>query len=93
MDDAPAMSELTPLAELVVERLGDAAASGGPELGVQVARFTGEKLTIFSDFYTRRDGDEVPTDEDPTVVGLIVDFRRFTDDESAEAYLATAAED
>jgi hypothetical protein len=58
--DSPATSELTPLAELLVERLENAAESEGPGLGLQVARISGEQVTTYYDYYTRRDGDEVP---------------------------------
>jgi hypothetical protein len=60
--DSPATSELTPLAELLVERLDNAAESEGPGLGLQVARITGEQVTTYYDYYTRRDGDEVPVE-------------------------------
>ena len=64
--DAPATSELTPLAELVVERLGDAAAAEGPGLGLQVTRLAGEDVTTFYDYYTRRGGDEVRAEGERT---------------------------
>ena len=123
--DAPAVSEFTPFAQRVVERLGNAATAEGPGLGLQLVRLAGEDVATVMDFYTRRDGNQVPvadqspsarqsdddffrqigvtdryfyvaedqvTDDDPTYVGLIVDLRHFTDEETAATYLTTAAE-
>src|SRR4051812_12031298 len=47
--DAPAISELTPLAELLVKRLENPETVEGPGLGVQVVRLVGEDLTTFHD--------------------------------------------
>jgi plastocyanin len=60
--DAPATSELTPLAELLVERLENPESAEGPGLGVQLVRLVGEDLTTFHDYYTRRGEDEVPAE-------------------------------
>ena len=123
--DAPAVSEFTPFAERVVERLANAEPGEGPGLGLQVVRLAGEDVATARDFYTRQNGEQVSvaeqspsarqsdgdffrqigvtdryfyvaedpvTDQDPTYVGLLVDLRRFTDDETAATYLTTAAE-
>ena len=40
--------------------------SEGPGLGLQVARIAGEQVTTYYDYYTRRDGDEVPIEGERT---------------------------
>ena len=64
--DAPAASEFTPLAELLVERFETAEAGESPGLAFQVPRLAGEELTTFYDYYTRRGGDEVPAEAERT---------------------------
>jgi len=59
LDDAPATSELTPLAELLGQRLKDAEAVESPGLALQVVRIASPDLTGYYDYYTRRGGDEV----------------------------------
>ena len=59
LGDAPATSELMPVAELLAERLEAAEAAESPGLALQVVRIASPDLTTYADYYTRRGGDEI----------------------------------
>jgi hypothetical protein len=59
LGDAPATSELTPVAQLLAERLAEAEATESPGLALQVVRITSPELTYYYDHYRLRGGERV----------------------------------
>ena len=133
--DAPSTSEVVAIAGVMAERLAGAASSASsassaslesPMLAVEVPRLAGEDVSTSSDYYTRMNGEEIPTDgvstsqlqsnaqyfddigntdrsyyfastvpgddDDHPYISLLVELYRFADEDSADAYLQTVAE-
>ncbi len=127
--DAPSASEVVLLAGVLVERVAAAepsASAESPALAGEVPRLTGEDVGTPSDYYTRKNGEEIRTDgvstsqlrsttqffddigntdryfyfastvpsedDDQPYVSSLVELYRFADEDSADAYLETVAE-
>lgn len=78
LGDAPATTELMPVAEILADRLEKGEASESPSLALQVVRITGPDLNSFSDFYTRRGGEQIRLRGQLTT-GVLADDESYED--------------